>query len=225
MNEIASLRVPLRTKVLVYGGMLALLSAYCFTTYALIRPLFGTFGFEATTSIKTLLAVLVLGAFMLWLAPMTNVPTIIHRHVRPARRFRKGECPGCGYPEARQIPSRICPECGSAYAPPPEWRLRARVMVPFGLLFLVAMTLGAVVAETRLLVDERQWEQDCRSPGGDRLQSRARVWPSGFAVMFNDPASGPYAEELAGSRRDPEAKRSRRWDAGVSGSRLPLKAP
>ena len=209
MNGVEALRVPLRTKVLVYGGMLALLSAYCFTTYALIRPLFGTFGFDAATSLKTLLAVLVLGAFMLWLAPMTSVPTIIHRHVRPARRFRKGECPGCGYPEAKQIPSGVCPECGSAYAAPPEWRLRAGVVVQFGLLFLVSMTLGAAVAETRLLVDEGRWAQDCRSPGGNRLQSRARTWPSGFAVMFNDPESGPYAEALAGSWRDPEARVSR----------------
>ena len=209
MNRPDSVRIPVRTKVLVQGGMLVLLGAYCFVTYALVRPLFGTFGFDGITTLKTLLAVLVLGAFMFWLAPMTDVPTIVHRHVRPARRYREGACPGCGYPEARKIPSGICPECGTAYAPPPEWRLGAGVVVNFLLLFLVAMLLGAVVAETRLLIDERQWEQDCRRPGGEMLQSRSRVWPSTFAELFNDPVSGPYAQPLVGSRRDPAARKSR----------------
>ena len=199
--------VPLRTRVLVQGGLLLVLSAYCFTTYALIRPLFGTFGFDAITVLKSTLAVLVLGVFVLWLAPMSHVPSIIHQHVHPARRFRRGECPGCGYPSADKVSGGPCPECGVLFREPPEWRLRAGVVVSFLLLFVLAMLIGTAVAETRLLVDERQWLHDCSSPGGERLESRARTWPSGYSSLFNDPVDGPYAEALGGSRRDPEARR------------------
>ena len=211
--------IPMLTRVLAQGGLLLLLSAYCFTTYALIRPLFGTIGFDATTVFKTTLAVIVLGIFVLWLAPMTNIPSIIHQHVAPSRRFRRGKCPGCGYPGAERGGARECPECGAAFREPPEWRLRGGVVVSFLLLFLAAVVLGGTVAETRLLADERQWMHDCSLPGGSRLESRARIWPSGYSLLFNDPVEGPYAEPLDGSRRDPEARplRSRRTDSVVGG--------
>ena len=200
----------MKSTLLAQGGMLLILSVYCFTTYALIRPLFGTFGFDLMTLLKSMLAVLVLGIFVLWLAPMSHVASILHQHVYPARRFRRGECPGCGYPSANRTPGECCPECGIAYKEPAEWRMRSGVVVSFLLLFLLSMVLGTAVAETRLLVDEQQWLQDCTAPGGEQLESRARIWPSGYASLFNDPVDGPYAEALSGSVRDPNARLRRR---------------
>lgn len=201
--------VPIRYRLLAQGGMFLVLSAYCFTTYALIRPLFGTFGFDLTTVAKSMLAVLVLGVFVLWLAPMIHVPSILHQHVYPTRRFRRGECPRCGYPGAKGIPSGCCPECGTVFKEPPEWRMRPGVVVSFLLLFLGSLVVGSVVAETRLLADERQWLRDCSAPGGEQLVSRARIWPSGYASLFNHPEQGPYAEAMSGSTRDPDARRRR----------------
>ena len=211
--------IPVLSRVLAQGGLLLLLSAYCFTMYALIRPLFGTIGFDATTVFKTTLAVIVLGIFVLGLAPMTNIPSIIHQHVAPSRRFRRGECPGCGYPEADRIESRECPECGAAFREPPEWRMRSGMVTSFLLLFLIAVVLGGTIAETRLLVDEQRWMHDCSLPGGARLESRARIWPSGYSLLFNDPVEGPYAEPLDASRRAPEARpvRSSRTESVVGG--------
>ncbi|MEE2680895.1 MAG: hypothetical protein VX641_00825 [Planctomycetota bacterium] len=199
--------VPLRSRLLVQGGMLLMLSLYCFITYALIRPLFGTFGFDVFTVGKSLLVVLVLGVFVLWLAPMVHVPSILHQHVYPRRRFLRGQCPGCGYPRSDRNPGSCCSECGTEFREPPEWRMRSSVVVSFLVLFVSAMIIGSAVAETRLLADERQWLQDCTAPGGDQLESRSRIWPSGHAYLFNDPVAGPYAEPVAGSTRDPNARR------------------
>ena len=215
---------PTRTKIMVQGGLLMLLSVYCFLVYALVRPLFGTFGFDPATSLKSMLAVLALGCFVLWLAPITNVATIVHQHVRPSRRFKRGECPGCGYPGARQHVRGNCPECGVLFEEPPEWRMRGRIFLHFVLIFLAAMMVGTAVAETRLVLDEARWDAACSSPGGERLESRPRVWPSGYALLLNDPEHGPYAEAQAESRRDPEARREgwwRRTRGGEAGSGEP----
>ena len=219
MKKPTATPIPIGTRILVQGGLLLMLSVYCFTTYALIRPLFGTVGFDVTIVLKSMLAVGVLGIFVLWLAPMTQMPSIIHQHVTPARRFRRGACPGCGYPSADQIPAGQCPECGAAFLEPPEWRLRGGVVMSFLMLFATAVLVGTTVAETRLLVDERQWLQDCSSPGGELLESRSRIWPSGYALLFNDPVEGPYAEALSGSERDPNARRNRSTHATGSISR------
>ena len=202
---------PVRTKILVQGLLLVLLSVYCFLVYALVRPLFGTFGFDPMTCFKSMLAVLALGCFVLWLAPITNVATIFHQHVRPSRRFKRGECPGCGYPGVGEQVRGNCPECGVPFREPPEWRMRGGIFLHFVLIFLLAMTLGGAVAETRLVLDEARWSAACSRPGGRQLESRPRVWPSGYALLLNDPEHGPYAEPQAESRRDPEARRQGWW--------------
>lgn len=190
------------------GLLLGGLSFYCFLVYSLVHPLFGTFGFDAVTTVKTLLATCFLGAFVLWLLPLADIPQILYQDRRPRARVRKGRCPQCGYPRPTNDLDVSCPECGSSGQMPPTWELSGRTVVRFLVLLLMAITLGSAFAEWRLLTDELRFKQQASlrnypQPGDSYTQSRA--WPSTYAKMTYTLENGASSDPVL------ESKRIRRW--------------
>lgn len=188
--------------------LLAGLTFYCFLVYALIRPLFGTFGFDVTTTAKTVLAVCLLGVFVLWLFPLVDIPLILFHDRRPRARARKGKCPQCGYPRPPEELDTACSECGASGRVPPTWELSVNTLVRFAIFLLIAIILGSAIAEWRILTDEMRFKQQASrrsypQPGDSYTQSR--TWPSTYATMSYTLENGAASDPVL------ESQRIRKW--------------
>lgn len=191
-------------RVVLLGGLVF----YCFLVYVLVRPLFGTFGFDGWSTAKSLGAVLILGAFVLCLLPLADLPLIWFRHRRPIARVRHGRCPQCGYPRGASTEQEICPECGATGVPPEPWQLSPRTAFRFVILLLVAIVLGSTLGEWWLLLDEEAFRQDASArsyPLPNDSFSRARAWPNTYSTMTYTLENGAVSDPILAS------KRIRRW--------------
>ena len=182
------------------------ITGFSFAAYSLIRPLFGTFGFELNTFIKSAGAVLVLGIFVVWLIPMVDLHIGIFEHVIPGRRFKQGLCARCAHPRAPHAAASCCAECGRRHTAPEGWRLQKRTILNFVLWLSVGLFFGSAISETRLTLDERRWIQECRtlenmSPESLGFRTRRRSWPSSYSELYYRTEQGPYAEPLITNER------------------------
>jgi hypothetical protein len=76
------------------------LAGYFFFVQSFARGLLGDLGLSPAVAIKSVLVMGVLAGFILWVAPITDLPRIVWRHRLPERRLAHGECPRCGQPQA-----------------------------------------------------------------------------------------------------------------------------
>lgn len=168
----------------------ATLSAYFFFVHSFTRGLLGDLGLTVAVAAKGVAVMVVLAGFILWIAPVTDLPRISWRHRLPERRLARGECPRCGQP--RHVGASRCPECGALPVAPPRWELTARPFLRFAGLIVVGMALGGALAEWRISADERAFLADVAARP-DATHDRPRVWPVEFARLRADPELGPHA--------------------------------
>ena len=172
------------------GFLAAVLAAYFFFVHSFTRGLLGDLGLTVGVAIKSFVVMVVLAGFILWIAPITDLPRIVWRHRLPERRLARGECPRCG--QARHPGADRCPECGSPPVSPPRWELGPRPFVRFAALVVVGMALGGGLAEWRISADERAFLAAVAARP-DATHDRPRLWPIEFARLTADPESGPRA--------------------------------
>jgi hypothetical protein len=176
---------------LAWDGMLALaLAIYFFFVHSFTRGLLGDLGLSLGVAFKALVVMIVLAGFIVWIAPVTEMPRILWRHRIPERRLARGDCPRCGQ---RQAAGAIrCPECGALPVAPPRWELGARPFVRFGLLVAFGIALGGGIAEWRITADERAFLAEAAARP-DAAHERPRAWPVDFARLHFDPEDGARA--------------------------------
>ena len=201
-----SIKAPTWSMVLFRSLFILTITGFSFASYSLIRPLFGTFGFDLGTSMKSAGAVLVLGIFVVWLIPMVDLHIGIFEHVIPGRRFKQGLCAGCAHPRTPNETTDFCSECGRPHHAPESWRLKKRTILNFVLWMTVGLFFGSAIGETRLTLDERKWTQECRfledmSSGSLGFRTRKRSWPSSYSELYYRTEQGPYAEPLITNER------------------------
>ncbi len=205
-RERQSIKAPTWSMVAFRSVFVLTISAFAFASYSLIRPLFGTFGFDLATIIKSAGAVLVLGVFVVWLIPMVDLHIGIFEHVLPARRFKQGRCPRCGHPKTPHKATRSCSECGRALEAPDGWRLDRGTVLNFMLWMAAGLFFGSAIGETRLTLDENRWIEGCRileemSSESLGFRTRRRTWPSSYSELYYRTGEGPYAEPLISNER------------------------
>ena len=184
-------------------------TAYCGMAYMLVRPVFGSFGFDLGITLRSMVVVTLLGCFIFFLIPLVDLPLIWFHHQRRLKRHRRGCCPDCGYPDKVGIPGKICPECGSELVPPKAWRPGAGTVRRFLILLVMAILLGSAVGELSLLMDESTFQVLATArryvePGDS--YSRARIWPNGHADMTYTPENGSSGSKFM------ESTRMHRWE-------------
>jgi hypothetical protein len=203
--------IPIWASTLHRALLVGFLGCYTLVTYLLVRPLFETIGFDAGTTMKSMVVVALLTSLMIFLLPVADLPSIWFLHHRPARRRRRGRCPDCGYPLERIEVGTVCPECGSDGTLPEPWRPNRGTVRRFLLALLLALLAGSVVGEWFLLVDEARFRQEAavrRYAVPSETYSRSRQWPNQHARMSYSPARGAVAEEVLQSIRIPRWRRS-----------------
>ena len=200
------IKAPVWSMVFFRSLFVVTITGFAFAAYSLIRPLFGTFGFDLNTFLKSAGAVLALGMFVVWLIPMVDLHIGIFEHVIPGRRFKQGLCAGCGHPRTPDASEGFCSECGRRHEAPDGWRLEKRTVLNFVLWMMVGLFFGSAIGETRLTLDERRWTRECRmleDMSSDSLgfRTRRRSWPSGYSELYYRTEQGPYAEPLITNER------------------------
>jgi hypothetical protein len=201
-------RVPGWATTLHAVAMIGGFTLYCGMMYVLVRPLFGSFGFEIGFTLKSMAVVSVLGCFVFFLMPIVDLPLIWFHHRRPEVRARRGCCPDCGHPKPPETSGSICSECGSEGIMPSVWQPGIGTIRRFLVLLAVSILLGSALGEWALLIDERNFEGEATLrtyPVAGDSYSRARAWPNGHASMTYTPENGPSGSTFM------ESTRIRRW--------------
>lgn len=190
-------------------ALFAVVAAYFFMSYCILRALLGEFGVAASTIAKAAIATAVMATFIVWAVPLADLAEILHRHLLPQRRAAKGRCPACGY-DLREGRVR-CPECGFDGPTPGPWQLKWSSARRFSLMLLFGWMLGCAVGEIWIARDERRFLQEAAAmleAEAARAASRGlsitvdpyrrpRIWPAQFAMLLAEPdgsivAIGPF---------------------------------
>ena len=127
--------------VIILGGF----TLYCGLAYMLVRPVFGSFGFEMGITLRSMVVVTLLGCFVFFLMPLVDLPLIWFHHRKRQVRYRRGCCPNCGYPNKAGVSGSICPECGSELVAPIAWKPGVGTVRRFLILLVIAILLGSAV--------------------------------------------------------------------------------
>lgn len=192
-------------------GVGAALTAYFFVVFCVVRGLIGGVGWGGSTVVQTLAATAVMTAFVVWLAPLVELPEVWFHHRTPARRRAQGLCGECGYALPKAVPEsemRRCPECGAIDAPRPAWQFSARTARIFVLIACIAYAIGSIGAAWWIASDERAFRREAARASGP--YERRRAWPADFAVLtFDDRGVMRGRDVLEGDIVDP-AWRSKR---------------
>lgn len=149
--------------------------------HEIARALIGGFGSPWTAISLAVLASMIGALPLIALVPLTRLPNWWWSEGLPFARAQRGECPDCGYP----APRYPCPECGG------DGNLVKQPLV-IGLevgrvitLAAVAMTIGIVIAEVRVRLDERRFmaeAQAMQAAGGGRYERPRAGW-GGFTNL------------------------------------------
>jgi len=190
--------MPVSLPNLIRGVIMLLLAVHAFVMYSTARALSETVGFDAGSVLVSVLFAAVLMLPFVWAYGLADLPAEDIRHVRPKRRWKRGDCPACGY-HLHGIRSAACPECGDPVAEPEShyqfgWNTVRRFLILVGLSLLI----GSAAGEISILQDEAAFrrEVDRRAENGvDGSYSRPRRWPNESAGLVYTPAEGVTAHD------------------------------
>jgi len=196
----ASPPVPAGVSAAWTAGAILALATYFFFVHSFTRGLLADVGLSPGVAAKSLVVLAVMAGFILWLAPVADLPAILYRHRIPERRIARGECPGCG--QRQDAGATRCPECGDPLRPPPKWELSLGSFARFSLLCVAAIALGGGLAEWRTSVDEAAFRAEAATRP-DLPYTRPRAWPADFARLDYDPAAGLRSSSVTESPQIP----------------------
>lgn len=156
--------------------------------HEIARALIGGFGSPWTAVALAVVASMIGALPLIALVPITRLPHWWWSESLPFARAQRGECPDCGYP----APRYPCPECGG------DGNLVKQPLI-IGLevgraiaLAAVAMTIGILIAEARIRLDERRFLEEVRSvaaSGGTRHERPRAGW-GGFTNLEFEASAG-----------------------------------
>ncbi len=193
------------------AGLLVASGFYFFIVYACMRGVLAEIGSAPGTIARAAAATAAMAAFVVWLAPLADLPQIVFAHVLPRRRIDRHACPACGYamPQDRVRP---CSECGRRPFLPTAWQPSLATARRFLAVLLAGLTAGIACGEWWTRSDELRFRNE--AAGRQEAYMRPRSWPADFASLRFDPAAGVSAH------RGPDAARIAGWRPGP-----PLPAP
>ncbi len=166
-----------------------LLASYFFIAFCASRAFLGGWGFPLRVLVPSLVATVVLGVFVFWLAPLADLPDMWYLHRRPAHRAARGLCPQCGHalPPGGCGSSR-CPECGGTGETRPPWLLSWPTFRRFLLIEGIALLVGCAAGMVWLRLDEAAFVREQARFRG--VYERPRAWPADFASLQFTEESG-----------------------------------
>lgn len=165
--------------VLFRGAMTLVLGAYFFAVYCVVRAMLGGIGLDWGSVLRSLVATAVMSGFVVWLAPLLELPEIWFRHRVPQSRRARGLCPECGYAMDRK--ASICPECGSDGTLRPAWQFGTHTLARFAIVAASAYVAGCAAAALWMAADERAFLRESAVAAGH--YERSRSWPVQFARL------------------------------------------
>lgn len=179
-------------------ALLAIVAAYFFFSYCILRALLAEYGLAVSTIAKAAIATAAMATFIVWAVPLADLAEIVHRHLLPQRRAAKGRCAACGY-DLRDGGAR-CPECGFDGPTPGPWHLGWSSAKRFSLMLLIGLSIGCLAGEAWIASDERRFAEEAaafRAAEEARIGARAtspdtepyrrpRAWPAQFALLQSD---------------------------------------
>lgn len=202
MEPTATGSVPAGWRILHRSLLVAVLGFYFFLVYACMRGVLAEFGSAPGTVARTAAATVAMAAFVVWLAPLADLPEILFGHLLPRRRLERSACPSCGHPSAKGG-GPPCPECGRMPFEPLPWQPGAATARRFAIILAGAITVGVAAGEWWTLADEARFRRESAMRSDSFL--RPRAWPAEFATLRYDPAKGISAH------RRPDAVRIPGW--------------
>ncbi len=183
--------------VLFLGSLGSILAAYFFVIFSVTRGLLRGIGFDVSNTLQCLLVTLVMGGFVVWLAPLCHLPEAILLHRRSQRRAERGLCPACGHPRREAAgTSERCPECGSDPVPPRPFEFGWPSIRRFALVGGAAYVVGSLLGFALIRADEARFAHECSLRPGAAFE-RPRAWPASFCRLSfdGDSASSSSVEE------------------------------
>lgn len=194
-----AISVPAASRWGLRLALLAIVAAYFFVSYCILRALLAEYGVAASTIAKAAIATAAMATFIVWAVPLADLAEIAHRHLLPQRRAAKGRCAACGY-DLRERSAR-CPECGYHGPTPGPWQLQWSSARRFAIMLLLGWILGCVAGESWIHADERRFAAESaaaiaaeaariaarRGSGGIEPYRRPRIWPAQFAILEAEP--------------------------------------
>ena len=211
-------------------ALFAIVAAYFFMSYCILRALLAEYGVAIATIAKAAIATAAMATFIVWAVPLADLAEILHRHLLPQRRAARGRCAACGY-YLREGGAR-CPECGFDGPTPGPWHLKWSSARRFSIMLLFGWLLGCAAGEAWIAADERRFSQEAaalleaqaaraiargQSQVVDPYQ-RPRIWPAQFAMLIAesdgsivaiDPFHSPRIEGWKPRRDDTDSDRIR----------------
>lgn len=189
--------VPISLANLFRAGVLLLLALHVFYMYCTARAGAETFGFHLGTTVVAALFSLAMLVPLVWAVTLPELPEIYTTHWRPRRRWKRGQCPSCGYP-FQGLPDGLCPECGARLEAPTGYRIRARTIKLFVAMNLLAWLIGCIAGEMWVEMDERAFIKEAKSATAhapwdweqDLYYTRERRWPNRSNSLYYSRAKG-----------------------------------
>lgn len=199
--------VPTGWRLLHRALLAASLAFYFFLVYACMRGVLAEFGSAPGTVARAAAATAAMAAFVVWLAPLADLPEIFFGHLLPRRRLDRSACPSCGHPTAIGG-GPPCPECGRRPFAPRPWQPGAATIRRFALILAGSITLGVAAGEWWTHSDEVRFRRESDARSEPFL--RPRAWPAEFATLRYDPNAGVSAHRRQDSVRIPGWKPARK---------------
>lgn len=175
--------------------VLLLLTAHVFYMYCTARGLSETFGFRLHVLVIAGLFALAMLLPFVWAVFLPELPEYLDSVVRPRSKWRKGQCPHCGYDRLSLPPAaHACPECGGALVEPSPMRwFNLRSVRRFVAINIMAWIIGCATGEVWMELDERAFEHEVRQrsgPHGSPALTRPRRWPNSSCELWYDGRGG-----------------------------------
>ena len=176
------------SNLIVRGGFLVLVAVHAFFCYSTARVFCGNVGFQLTAVVSGLAFAAAMILPLVWMFGLVDLPRWFYSFHRPAKRWKRGQCPTCGY-DMRAAIDNICSECGNVARQPDAYRFSATVAAQAMLLATVSWMTGSLVAEGAILYDERafiDWAVDQPASAFDKTKTvhRPRIWPNQHVSLY-----------------------------------------
>ena len=71
-------------------ALFAIVAAYFFMSYCILRALLAEYGVAIATIAKAAIATAAMATFIVWAVPLADLAEILHRHLLPQRRAARG---------------------------------------------------------------------------------------------------------------------------------------